>query len=149
MTSQEILLGELDMYKDSLERWLKKLNQENEDLCHKFLLAGQLNKEELTERYYKVMKFNLSIKEHQFRQTLGKHIASLSQMMNKLAKIIDVTQTLECTSAEVQKNTEQSESQSEPELKRPKKRKLKIPPRDLSGIKELTGINKDSNIVLF
>ena len=95
MTSQEVLLGELDMYKDSLEHWLKKLNQENEDLCHKFLqgdFQNQLNKEELTERYYKVMKSNLSMLEHQFRQTLGKHITSLSHMMNKLAKIIDVSQ---------------------------------------------------------
>ena len=124
------------MYKEILEQWLKKLNQENEDLCHKFLLAGQLNKEELTERYYKVMKFKLSIKEHQFRQTLGKHIAILSQLMNKLAKIIDVTQSLECTSPE-QKNPEESSVEEQSQLRRPKKRKLKIPPRDLSGIKEI------------
>ena len=102
MTSQEVLLGELDMYKDSLEQWLKKLNQENEDLCHKFLLGdfqNQLNKEELTERYYKAC-WNIS---------------------------------------------------SEPEAKKKKsmtgKRKLKIPPRDLSGIKEIN--NNKENIVLF
>ena len=137
MTSQEVLLGELDMYKDSLEQWLKKLNQENEDLCHKFLLGdfqNQLNKEELTERYYKVMKSNLSMLEHQFRQTLGKHITSLSHMMNKLAKIIDVSQTLEC------------KGEPEPEAKKKKtvKRKLKIPPRDLSGIKEINNNNKEN-----
>ena len=113
MTSQEILLGELDMYKESLEQWLKKLNQENEDLCHKFLLAGQLNKEDLTERYYRMMKSNLSLKEHQFRQTMAKHISSLSQIMNKLAKIIDVTNTLE------NQNTESTENEKEVEV--PKK----------------------------
>ena len=46
MTSQDVLLGELDMYKDSLEQWLKKLNQENEDLCHKFLLRDFQNTEQ-------------------------------------------------------------------------------------------------------
>ena len=135
MTSQEVFMGELDMYKDSLDQWLKKLNQENEDLCNKFLLddfQNQLNKEELTQRYYKVMTSNLSMLEHQFRQTLGKHITSLSHMMNKLAKIIDVSQTLECTG--------EPAAAAEPEAKKKKsmtgKRKLKIPPRDLSGIKE-------------
>ena len=85
-----------------------------------------------------MMKSNLSMLEHQFRQTLGKHITSLSHMMNKLAKIIDVSQTLEC----------KGEPEPEPEAKKKKtvKRKLKIPPRDLSGIKE---INNKENIVLF
>ena len=79
------------------------------------------------------MKSNLSMLEHQFRQTLGKHITSLSHMMNKLAKIIDVSQTLECTG-------EPAAAEPEPEAKKKKsmtgKRKLKIPHRNLSGIKE-------------
>ena len=134
MTSQEILLGELDMYKESLEQWLKKLNQENEDLCQKFLLTGQMNKEELTERYCKMMKSKLCLKEHQFRQSLTKHVTGLNQIMNKLMKHIDVTNSLEDKPEE----PDQAKSQEEPVAKKCKKRKLKIPARDLAGVNEDT-----------
>ena len=139
MTSQEILLGELSMYKESLEQWLKKLNQENEDLCQKFLLTGQMNKEELSERYCKMMKSKLCLKEHQFRQSLAKHISGLSQIMNKLVKIIDVTENLESVS-ELTESTERSSSTEPAEVpvKKCKKRKLKIPARDLAGVNEDT-----------
>ena len=137
MTSQEILLGELDMYKESLEQWLKKLNQENEDLCQKFLLTGQMNKEELTERYCKMMKSKLCLKEHQFRQSLTKHVSGLNQIMNKLMKLIDVTNSLE---DKPEDQMGEAKSQEEPVTKPPKckKRKLKIPARDLTGVNEDT-----------
>ena len=137
MTSQEILLGELDMYKESLEQWLKKLNQENEDLCQKFLLTGQMNKEELTERYCKMMKSKLCLKEHQFRQSLQKHVSGLSQIMNKLMKLIDVTNSLEDKPEEP--GQANKSIQEEPVAKsKCKKRKLKIPARDLVGVNEDT-----------
>ena len=137
MTSQEILLGELDMYKESLEQWLKKLNQENEDLCQKFLLTGQMNKEELTERYCKMMKSKLCLKEHQFRQSLAKHVSGLSQIMNKLVKLIDVTNSLESVDNN-NKMSELTEVSQEVPVKKCKKRKLKIPARDLAGVNEDT-----------
>ena len=133
MTSQEILLGELDMYKESLEQWLKKLNQENEDLCQKFLLTGQMNKEELTERYCKMMKSKLCLKEHQFRQSLAKHVSGL----NKLVKLIDVTNSLESVDNN-NKMSELTEVSQEVPVKKCKKRKLKIPARDLAGVNEDT-----------
>ena len=83
MSQQEVLLGELQMYSDSLTEWGEKLR--NEDVCSKIMSVSD-NKDEMLKRYNLCKSLNLM--EQQFQAQLFKHASSLLKLMNKLQDMV-------------------------------------------------------------
>ena len=89
MSQHEVLLGELQMYSDSLREWGDKLR--NEDVCSKIMSETE-NKDEMLKRYNLCKSLNLM--EQQFQVQLYKHAASLLKLMNKLQDVVQQSEDM-------------------------------------------------------
>ena len=83
MSQHEVLLGELQMYSDSLREWGEKLREE--DVCSKIMSVSE-NKDEMLKRYNMCKSLNLM--EQEFQSQLMKHAGTLLKLMNKLQDMI-------------------------------------------------------------
>ena len=94
MSQHEVLLGELQMYSDSLREWGEKLREE--EVCSKIMSVSE-NKDEMLKRYNMCKSLNLM--EQEFQSQLMKHAGALSKLMNKLQDMIhcslDVREVIE------------------------------------------------------
>ena len=87
MSQQEVLLGELQMYSDSLREWGKKLREE--DVCSKIMSVSE-NKDDMLKRYNMCKSLNLM----EFQTQLMKHAGALLKQMNKLQDMVHCSQDL-------------------------------------------------------
>ena len=83
MSQHEVLLGELQMYSDSLREWGEKLREE--DVCSKIMSVSE-NKDEMLKRYNMCKSLNLM--EQEFQTQLMKHAGALLKLMNKLQDMV-------------------------------------------------------------
>ena len=72
MSQHEVLLGELQMYSDSLREWGEKLREE--DVCSKIMSVSE-NKDDMLKRYNMCKSLNLM--EQEFQTQLMKHAGAL------------------------------------------------------------------------
>ena len=89
MSQHEVLLGELQMYSDSLREWGKKLRKE--DVCSKIMSVSE-NKDDMLKRYNMCKSLNLM--EQEFQTQLMKHAGALWKLMNKLQDMVHCSQDL-------------------------------------------------------
>ena len=89
MSQHEVLLGELQMYSDSLREWGEKLREE--DVCSKIMSVSE-NKDEMLKRYN--MCKSLNMMEQAFQSQLMKHAGALLKLMNKLQDMVHCSQDL-------------------------------------------------------
>ena len=87
MSQHEVLLGELQMYSDSLREW--KLREE--DVCSKIMSVSE-NKDNMLKRYNMCKSLNLM--EQEFQTQLMKHAGALLKLMNKLQDMVHCSQDL-------------------------------------------------------
>ena len=83
MSNHEVLLGELQMYSDSLRHWGEKLK--GEDVCSKITFSSE-NKDDVLKRYN--MCKSLNVMEQEFQTQLMKHAGALPKLMNKLQDMV-------------------------------------------------------------
>ena len=99
MSQHELLLGELQMYSDSLREWGEKLREE--DICSKIMSASE-NKDDMLKRYN--MCKSLNMMEQEFQTQLMKHAGALLKLMNKLHYMVhcslDLREVIEKESTE-------------------------------------------------
>ena len=89
MSQHEVLLGELQMYSDSLREWGEKLREE--DVCSKIMSVSE-NKDDMLKRYNMCKSLNLM--EQEFQTQLMKHAGALLKLMNKLQDMVHCSQDL-------------------------------------------------------
>ena len=89
MSQHEVLLGELQMYSDSLREWGEKLREE--DVCSKIMSVPE-NKDDMLKRYNMCKSLNLM--EQEFQTQLMKHAGALLKLMNKLQDMVHCSQDL-------------------------------------------------------
>ena len=89
MSQHEVLLGELQMYSDSLREWGEKLREE--DVCSKKMSVSE-NKDDMLKRYNMCKSLNLM--EQEFQTQLMKHAGALLKLMNKLQDMVHCSQDL-------------------------------------------------------
>ena len=89
MSQHEVLLGELQMYSDSLREWGEKLREE--DVCSKIMSETE-NKDEMLKRYNMCKSLNLM--EQEFQTQLMKHAGALLRLMNKLQDMVHCSEDL-------------------------------------------------------
>ena len=89
MSQHEVLLGELQMYSDSLREWGEKLREEDD--CSKIMSVSE-NKDDMLKRYNMCKSLNLM--EQEFQTQLMKHAGALLKLMNKLQDMVHCSQDL-------------------------------------------------------
>ena len=89
MSQHEVLLGELQMYSDSLREWGEKLREV--DVCSKIMSVSE-NKDDMLKRYNMCKSLNLM--EQDFQTQLMKHAGALLKLMNKLQDMVHCSEDL-------------------------------------------------------
>ena len=89
MSQHEVLLGELQMYSDSLIEWSEKLKEV--DVCSQLMSVSD-DKDEILKRYN--LCKSLTLRDQQFQTQLLKQATGLLKLMNKLQDMVNQSEDL-------------------------------------------------------